>query len=949
MKKIPSQIRKFCKCLKWLKHLFVTLHFLLLSTIFLGSAALYIAFRPDGLEIVNTYFLEPFDVHYTHAEGSLITGFTLYNVSGTNLKAKHVSLQYNLTQMLKGDHTIDKIHIDGLQLNLNDFMNSDSSPWPFPTFKLTEIEITNLQLISSYPLELDIHATNGSYDGNELQLSSIKATIKSQYASGAIAGKVHNNSLTGEGIIYPNETELAPYSGKFTTFPQSLHIQIHELSDKRAILHTLINHLNSKQDPAVMLEGGSLDFIYQYSDDYFDINASYLIHRLNDSMQTKQHLHYNLSGKTSSEFDGIITSAYPLPSNALHGEFTDDTTGVNGKLTLDGSTLILASTDYNHFTWSFRSEHQNLSFNQTLPEFIRSSPLSMQAKGNYTLSTNTLGGSLDIIHDHALFNGIFSTQDNHHTLKGDLTLPPDALLWKNWKQKPPEHLALSLDYDNNTTQFHIDGNDLALSGTLNKESLRGSGNYMGAFFDLTGTLGTTRSEVFIDTVIPSLFASASKFQSLTLYKGEYYDAEIHAKTHISMDGTLRIKSDIDIPWYATVLDSQRAFGGTDGKLSLEYHDGNLTIEQYRLEIANHPLFSDKPSYLHFTPKGELIVDKLWIYDSLHLSGIIAPDLSASLHLLSDQFTYHGPEGTVHAAADITYTRDAEALQNISGSLSILDAEITYLPLQQFKVMDDDIIIVQDVRPPSSIKLAMNVHITAKGPIHYKTKELDMYLAPDITLWKEPTDPIQILGMVTIPSGNAKTGGKQFEIKPSEIYFGGDLPLNPYLNLTIGYEVDFKKILIYVTHTLEAPIFLFSSDPVMTQNDIMSYILFGAPSTSTTTVKTDSSATTARADATNFMLGAGLKGLINGATGIQIDTMNILTTQQGGMGFEVGARLNKNLRVLYKNNSVSSVLIQYNINRWLRLDADIHELGQGINAVYVKDFRDILPHNEPLKK
>ncbi len=258
-------------------------------------------------------------------------------------------------------------------------------------------------------------------------------------------------------------------------------------------------------------------------------------------------------------------------------------------------------------------------------------------------------------------------------------------------------------------------------------------------------------------------------------------------------------------------------------------------------------------------------------------------------------------------------------------------------------MDDDIIIIQDVRPPSNAKLSMNLRITASEPIRFITKELNVQLIPDITLWKDPTEAMEILGMVTIPSGSATTAGKAFTIKPSEIYFGGDVPINPYLNLTIGHEVDYKKILIYVTHTLDSPIFLFSSDPVMSQNDIMSYILFGGPAN--TTSGGDSSTSTVRADATNFMLGAGLKGLISGATKLQIDTMNILTTAEGGMGFEVGARLNKDLRILYKNDTLSSVLIQYSLNRWLRLDADVHELGQGINAIYIKDFRDFLPHNK----
>ena len=124
---------------------------------------------------------------------------------------------------------------------------------------------------------------------------------------------------------------------------------------------------------------------------------------------------------------------------------------------------------------------------------------------------------------------------------------------------------------------------------------------------------------------------------------------------------------------------------------------------------------------------------------------------------------------------------------------------------------------------------------------------------------------------------------------------------------------------------------------------MSYLLFGAPASAA--MSNEKSAPTVRADATNFMLGAGIKGLVGGITKIQLDTMNILTTKEGGMGFEVGTRLNKDLRVLYKNDSVSTVLVQYTLNRWLRLDVDIHALGEGINAVYIKDFGDFFPHNK----
>jgi translocation and assembly module TamB len=942
-----SPVPKRHRWMRWLKHLFVTLHFLLLSTILILSAVLYVAFRPDGLEIVNTYLLKPLGIHYVTAEGSLLEGFTLYDLHTDHTAAKKLTLTYRLDNILKGEHVIDKIVIDGLQIHLDDFINNEEVSWPLPMFTLKEVIFTNLQLISSYPIELDLTGQNGSYDGDKLNFASISATIKSRYASGAIKGSLTDNTIKGTALIYPNAKELNPYSGRFTTLPSPQIIHIDELSDTRAKLTATIDKLDSKQANLISAHAVHLTMDYRYENDFIDFDALYTLARESDTMRTKQHLRYSFEGKTTTYFEGNITSTKPLPAYTLHGEFSDDAKGVKGHIALDKTMLDLASNDYDRFQWSFKTDHPDLRFLSTLPSELQSSPLKAQAQGSYVLSTDTLQGSLQLIHNDGIFEGAISSLEGRYQAEGTLTLPKEAPLWKNWRRKPPEKLTLALVHDANTTHVNLAGETLALQASLKDHTIKGSGEYLGTFFDLQGSLANSIS-LDIQTATPSLFKTLSDIEPMALHKGEYYDAEISTKTHLTWGDTLQAHTDITIPWYAAVLDSKRAYAGVENTISLTYDNGRILIERYRFSVADHPVTSDKRSTLHLNEEGDLIIDDLWIYDSLRLHGIVSSrDLSASLRLTSDRFSYEGPDGRAHLAADITFTRDTNAVQKLEGSLKILDATITYLPLQQFKVMDDDIIIIQDVRAPSTANLSMNLHVTSEQPIHYLTKELDVVMNADVTLWKDPYGPIQLLGMIKIPEGSAKTGGKFFEIQPSEIYFGGQVPLNPYLNISVLHKIDYKKILIYITHTLDSPIFLFSSDPVMSQNDIMSYILFGTPAN--TSVTGDAGTSTIRADATNFMLGAGIKGLINGATKLQIDTMNILTTKEGGMGFEIGAKINKDLRVLYKNDTVSSVSIQYSVNRWLRLDADVHELGQGINAIYVKDFRDILPHNEPKKK
>lgn len=936
-------VRKMNLTIRFAKSIYLVIHTLIVLAVLLGAGALYLAFRPDGLELTRTFFLEPLGIHVTDSNGSLSEGFSLQGIHSKAIDAKTLTLDYNLTAILKGEHVIDRIAIDGLRIQLDDFISDEGSSFPLPLFKLKEVTLTNIQLISAYPIEFDMQGKNGSYDGKNLNFSSIHGSVKSRYASGALQGTLKNNAFAGTALVYQNTKELYRTVGRFTTLPRPHKIIVDELSDTRVRLHTALDQLTSINDPLTSLNAISLSMDYLYKNDYLDFKADYLLTRNNDHMQTHQELRYALSGTTTSTFKGHVTSDHPLPSKIVEGMFRDDAQGIAGKLSLGDVALTFQSSDYEVFAWHVQADQKDLNFLPFLPHVIQNSPFSLSAKGNYRLEDQHLRGTFRAHHNHGDINGSLRYENETFHLNGDLALSPDAPSWKYSKLKPPKNMEISLTQNKEAMHLNLNGPSVSLSLENTEGNLKGSGNYLGTYFDFGGTT----NDITITSITPSVWKTLTQIDSIKLPRGEYYDAEVRTNTRIIYDSSLHITTDISIPWYAAVLDSTRQYSGTNNTFSLRYDDDSILIENYRFEIAGHEVGSQKVSTAHMDENGNLIIDEFWMFDALKLNGTInTHTLAAQLTLHSDQFFYKGPEGEASAAMDLLFTRDVNAVQALTGNIQMLNAKITYLPLQQFKVMDDDVIIIQDIRPPSNISLFMNIQVTAQQPLHYVTKELDILVQPEFTIWKDPTGPIQLLGMATIPSGTATTSGKEFVIQNSHIYFAGGAYINPYLDFSITHEVDYKKINIYITHMLDSPIFLFSSDPFMSQNDIMSYLLFGSPATSS--LNSDGSKTALRTDATNFMLGAGVKGLINGATKIQIDTMNILTTQEGGMGIEVGTHLNKDLRVLYKNDTVSSVLVQYQLNRWLRLDADLHELGQGINAIYIKDFRDFLPHNKVQK-
>ncbi|HEX5711160.1 MAG TPA: hypothetical protein VFX68_07410, partial [Sulfuricurvum sp.] len=90
------------RLIKAARHLFVAFHTLLIFTILLASALFYIAFRPDGLSLVNTFVLEPLGMEINRSQGSLSEGFSLHGLHSQTIDIKTLSLDYNLTAILKG-------------------------------------------------------------------------------------------------------------------------------------------------------------------------------------------------------------------------------------------------------------------------------------------------------------------------------------------------------------------------------------------------------------------------------------------------------------------------------------------------------------------------------------------------------------------------------------------------------------------------------------------------------------------------------------------------------------------------------------------------------------------------------------------------------------------------------------------------------------------------------
>jgi translocation and assembly module TamB len=84
----PETTASYPRLKGWIKRFYLLFHYLLLLLVLAGAGAVYIVFRADSLEIARTYLLEPLGIRYSHAEGSLRSGFTLHNLRSEGGKPK---------------------------------------------------------------------------------------------------------------------------------------------------------------------------------------------------------------------------------------------------------------------------------------------------------------------------------------------------------------------------------------------------------------------------------------------------------------------------------------------------------------------------------------------------------------------------------------------------------------------------------------------------------------------------------------------------------------------------------------------------------------------------------------------------------------------------------------------------------------------------------------------
>jgi len=323
---------------------------------------------------------------------------------------------------------------------------------------------------------------------------------------------------------------------------------------------------------------------------------------------------------------------------------------------------------------------------------------------------------------------------------------------------------------------------------------------------------------------------------------------------------------------------------------------NIEIEYYKFRVDDNAymsrFFSDKKSYLSFGD-NELFIEELWINNQLLFTGAYEfSEAKGNFNLKATQYGYKNQDFDFLLDLSLDAIIDKERV-DVSGYVDILGNTVSYEVVGSDIVEDSDIIILQEVSQEEESALqnvTLDLKINSKKPLKYVSKDTNIEFFNDLRLLKNYDSDIIVTGMTTITKGYYQMKDKYFTLNESHIYFAGD-PKKPLLDIKANYKKDEYTVHVFISGSTEEPIVNFTAEPYLTQQEILSLILFDGTGSSNG----------GGAEAYTLLGGTFAKGLMK-SLGIDVDHLLLGTDDKDDLSFEIGKKISKDITIIYQHEN-----------------------------------------------
>ena len=542
--------------------------------------------------------------------------------------------------------------------------------------------------------------------------------------------------------------------------------------------------------------------------------------------------------------------------------------------------------------------------------------ISIKAPINF-LQPLPIKGELLIASNLLDFNGEWS-YNQYFTLKGLVT--NSKLLPKDIKRRRVFPLKLNLEYQKNLKLLLA--NKIVSSKLLyDTKTQLVDAKIDNRAFKIKAS-GTTK-ELSIDFSTPSIKKS---LKEISLF---YPIKEIP-----DINGPLELHSDTNFKEYSFGILSPKIQVGKAKEATLikdfllegNYKNSQILIKRYRAKVKDFSLFSNKSSLLALQ-KDNIVIKKFFINDNLIVSGIYNFTKSkGKLKLKANNFHFKNRDYDLTSSLNTTLSifKDKYTLE---GVINIIKAKVKKNLENRNAIESDDIIILQkEAQKKSSFfvkNVKLNLKVNTKKGILYAQNGSYFIAYPKLKIKKQFRRFVKMNGVINLDKRSYYMfKDKKLRVKRGKITFKGNSSI-AYLSIVMYYKGRDYDIYITISGTSDRPVIYFSSNPPLTKEQILAYLLFNdiAP------------AGTHSQESMLNLVGGVLAKSFFGSIGLKIDKLSIKED-----GFSIGKAINDKVIIYYnQKGETPSIKTRIDITKSVHSVIEIGEEKQSVDIIFSKEY------------
>lgn len=238
----------------------------------------------------------------------------------------------------------------------------------------------------------------------------------------------------------------------------------------------------------------------------------------------------------------------------------------------------------------------------------------------------------------------------------------------------------------------------------------------------------------------------------------------------------------------------------------------------------------------------------------------------------------------------------------------------------------------------NVGLNMQIHMSRNNWVRGQGANIE--LRGNLDIQKEFHESVRIVGNISVIRGTYENFGKVFRIEDGNVSFSGGQDINPFLDITALYRVSNINVYINIGGRASNPKIELTSDPAMSETDIVSYLVFGASSSDISSGERSAVSGIASGLA-GGIAAAQLERLMGNV--VSLDVLSI-----SGTNVEVGKYLTEDLYIAFERGTTDSiiesnnitynkVLVEYHLFNDVTLDAEVGGENPGADLFYNFNF------------